>query len=758
MLEHRGRIGAVEWGAACGGCLLGDDVAVNDSSIGPSSPAGPAGRGGAGGKRALARREVPVEAPALDSLLRCLVRLSYEFGKPVTEGEVRAAVPLDPGGMTVDQFCRAAQRLNYQVRRVARVTSRTLADMPAPYLLLGRRGAPARLALGHRDGGLALFDGGTGEVIELPYQTAAAVVAEAILVKPQAAVAGGRSWQALASRRVRGVLRELLLASLVINILALALPLFTMTVFNKVVGQQALDTLAVLVVGMVVVLSFEAVLRVIRGYVAAHTGARLDALIGSEVMHHFLSLPYARFERASTGTMGERIRQLDTVRAFFTSQLPVQIVDVAFTVLFLAVLFFIHPTMAFLTLGVAPLMIGVAALLHWRQLKLIKQIFEAQAAKASALNESINNALTVKSLALEPEMERRWEGRLASTAYTSYRAGNLSNIAATLGHLLQMAASLAILSVGAVLAIKGEMTVGALIACNMLASRVLVPLRVIATAWHQVQETKEAFRRINEVMEEPAESPPGTASPTPELRGRIQFEAVDFSFEPGQAPTLRQIDLSIDRGSVVGIIGPSGSGKSTLAKLMQGLYRPSGGRVTIDGTDVQHMSLQALRQQIGVVPQDNQLFAGTVRENIQMGALSRDPDRVVAVAKFVGAHDFIQRLSKGYETVLGERGIGLSNGQRQLLCIARALVRNPRILILDESTSDLDPVAEDFLLRNLQRAARGRTVVIVTHRLAPLAIADRVALLIDGRVERVGPPAEVIAFAKTRMAEVAMPR
>jgi HlyB family type I secretion system ABC transporter len=758
MLEHRGRIGAVEWGAACGGCLLGDDVAVNDSSIGPSSPAGPAGRGGAGGKRALARREVPVEAPALDSLLRCLVRLSYEFGKPVTEGEVRAAVPLDPGGMTVDQFCRAAQRLNYQVRRVARVTSRTLADMPAPYLLLGRRGAPARLALGHRDGGLALFDGGTGEVIELPYQTAAAVVAEAILVKPQAAVAGGRSWQALASRRVRSVLRELLLASLVINILALALPLFTMTVFNKVVGQQALDTLAVLVVGMVVVLSFEAVLRVIRGYVAAHTGARLDALIGSEVMHHFLSLPYARFERASTGTMGERIRQLDTVRAFFTSQLPVQIVDVAFTVLFLAVLFFIHPTMAFLTLGVAPLMIGVAALLHWRQLKLIKQIFEAQAAKASALNESINNALTVKSLALEPEMERRWEGRLASTAYTSYRAGNLSNIAATLGHLLQMAASLAILSVGAVLAIKGEMTVGALIACNMLASRVLVPLRVIATAWHQVQETKEAFRRINEVMEEPAESPPGTASPTPELRGRIQFEAVDFSFEPGQAPTLRQIDLSIDRGSVVGIIGPSGSGKSTLAKLMQGLYRPSGGRVTIDGTDVQHMSLQALRQQIGVVPQDNQLFAGTVRENIQMGALSRDPDRVVAVAKFVGAHDFIQRLSKGYETVLGERGIGLSNGQRQLLCIARALVRNPRILILDESTSDLDPVAEDFLLRNLQRAARGRTVVIVTHRLAPLAIADRVALLIDGRVERVGPPAEVIAFAKTRMAEVAMPR
>jgi len=733
---------------------------LNDGRPGVAPNPGSArpGREKAEGRRALARREAPAaEAPALDSLLRCLVRLSYEFGKPVTEGEIRAAVPLDASGMTVEQFCRAAQRLNYQIRRVGKVSSRTLADMPAPFVLLGRRGAPARLALGHRDGALALFDGGTGEIIELPYQSAATLVDEAILLKPQGAAAS-LSWQTLASKRVRSVLRELLLASFVINVLALGLPLFSMTVFNKVVGQQALDTLAVLAIGMVVVLGFESVLRVIRGYVAAHTGARLDALIGSEVMHHFLALPFARFERASAGAMAERVRQLDTVRSFFTSQLPIQIVDVGFTLVFLAVMFFIHPVMAFLTLAVAPFMVGVAVLLHWRQMKLINQIFEAQAAKASALNESINNALTVKSLALEPEMERRWESRLATAAFASYRASNLANVSATLGYMLQMIASLAILSIGAVLAIEGEMTVGALIACNMLASRVLVPLRSIAAGWNHVQETREAFRRINEIMQEPAESPPGTASPTPELRGRIQLEAVDFSFEPGLPPTLRGVDLSIERGTVIGIIGPSGSGKSTLAKLMQGLYRPTGGRVTIDGTDVQHMSLQALRQQIGVVPQDNQLFAGTVRENIQLGALARDPDRVVAVAKFVGAHDFIQRLPKGYETVLGERGVGLSNGQRQLLCIARALVRNPRVLILDEATSDLDPVAEDFLLRNLQRAAKGRTIVIVTHRLAPLAIADRVALLIDGRIERVGPPAEVIAFAKTRMAEVAMPR
>ena len=731
-------------------------------------------RRGAGPQAGAARQAVvPQRAAALpdlapvDSLLRCLVRLSYEFGRPVSEGEVRAAVPLDPAGMTPEQFLRAADRLNYQVRRLPGIGRGDLAEMPAPFVLVGRRGAPARLALGHipaepgkpGGSGLQLFDGGTGETIELGYDTAATVAAEAILVKPRPQVVSEQpSWRSLAGRRVRGVLKELLLASFVINVLALAMPLFTMTLFNKVVGQQALDTLAVLVVGMVVVFAFEGVLRIIRGYVAAHTGARLDSLIGSEAMHKFLSLPMQRFENQSAGLMVERIRQLDTIRAFFTSQMPMHAVDLGFTLVFLLVLFFIHPLMAGITLLAAPVMVGVALALHHRQKALINQTFEAQAAKASAMNEVVNNALTVKSLALEPEMERRWESRLAAAAYTSYRAGNLANIGSAIGHVLQMIASLSILSFGAYLAIEGEMTVGALIACNMLASRVLVPLRVIASAWHQIQETKAAFRRIDEIMEEPSESPPGTSSPTPDLKGRIQLERVSFTFQPELPPVLREVDLTIEKGSVVGIIGPSGSGKSTLAKLLQGLYKPASGRVTIDGTDIQHLSLPALRQQIGVVPQDCQLFAGTVRENIALGAQQRDPERIVAVAKFVGAHEFIQRLPKGYETPVGERGQGLSNGQRQLICIARALIRNPRILVLDEATSDLDPVSEDFFLRNLQRASRGRTIVIITHRLAPLAIADRVALVIDGRVERVGPPAEVIAFAKTRMAEVAMPR
>ena len=262
-----------------------------------------------------------------------------------------------------------------------------------------------------------------------------------------------------------------------------------------------------------------------------------------------------------------------------------------------------------------------------------------------------------------------------------------------------------------------------------------------------------AFKRIDGLMTEAVESPPGELAPMPALIGDIVFDRVTYRADEQGPAILQDADFSISAGEILGIVGPSGSGKTTIANLVQGLFKPAAGRVLVDGTDIAHITPAQLRAQIGAVPQDVQLFTGSVRENIAMGVADKDPGRVVAVAKFVGAHDFIQRLPQGYNTVLGERGQGLSNGQRQLLCIARALIRNPRILVLDESTSALDPATEEQLLRQLKSNARGRTVIMITHRLAPLAIADRVALLMDGRIERIGSPTEVMAYARIRMAE-----
>jgi ABC-type bacteriocin/lantibiotic exporter with double-glycine peptidase domain len=314
-------------------------------------------------------------------------------------------------------------------------------------------------------------------------------------------------------------------------------------------------------------------------------------------------------------------------------------------------------------------------------------------------------------------------------------------------------ALLAVVVVGVHEIASHRLSVGGLVAANMLAIRALQPMRQIVSAWHQLQAARAAFAQLEELMAEPVEALPGAAAPMPPLAGRISLEGVGWRAEPGAPDILQGADLSIEPGEILGIVGPSGSGKTTLANLIQGLYRPTAGRVLFDGTNVAHLPAAQLRAQIGCVPQDIQLFAGSVLDNIALGIAEKEQDRVAAAAKFVGAHDFIQRLPQGYDTVLGERGQGLSMGQRQLLCIARALIRNPRILILDEATSALDPASEEHLLRQLKGTLRGRTVIMITHRLAPLAIADRVALLIDGRIERVGSPTDVMAHARIRMAE-----
>jgi HlyB family type I secretion system ABC transporter len=696
----------------------------------------------------------------VDVLLRCMLYLAQQFGRPVSEADIRALAPIPDSGMSEVTFRHVAQRLGFKVGAFE-INLKTLPEAPAPFVLLCSGDVPPVIVSSSSARGYVLVDVVQGrtrtvsgdELLELGYRV--------LLVKPPAAgmaapgVNQGQGWRALFNERVRRVLGELIAASFIINILALATPLFMMVVFNKIIGQGAIDTLNVLLVGMLVVYLFDFVLRSVRGYIASHTGARLDALISGEVVHHLVHLPFLHFERTPTGLIAERLRQLDVLRGFFTGQMPVLIIDLLFVAFFLLALFAISPTMGAITVAAIPFFVLMSWIAHRSQRQIMNESFMALAAKGSALSETVTNAVTVKSLGLESEIEKRWQSRVALSAWTGFRANNLSNIIGTLSGMLQVLVTLLIVYVGAAAIVDHTLSIGALVAANILAGRALAPMRQVVGALHSLQSVQLAFKRLDEIMLVPTETAPGELAPLPPLKGEIGFERVYFRFDDDSPPILHNVDLHIDAGSVIGIIGPSGSGKTTLSNLLQGLYQPSAGRVLVDNTDVAHISPAQLRSQYGVVPQDVQLFAGTVRENIAMGVADKDPARVVAVAKFVGAHGFIQRLPQGYNTVIGERGVGLSAGQRQLVCIARALIRNPRIIILDEATSALDPATEEQLLRNLKRNARGRTIVIITHRLAPLNIADKVALVIDGRVERVGAPQEVIAFARVRMAEAA---
>ena len=696
--------------------------------------------------------------PRVDVLMHCLIKITHYYGRPITESDLRAATPIPPNGMNLAVFERAAQRLGYKTGR-QKADKSHLAAMPTPFITIPKKGRVARLVVDRDEDDLVLLNPFNGERAHVPPEALAAEMAEAILIKPDTGVgdkrkrhnAPGGSWRGLVTSRLKGVLWELGIASLVINLFALLAPLFTMTVYNKVIGQAALDTLTVLAIGMITIYLFEFVLRVVRGYVSSHTGARLDALIGGEVVHRLLHQPFSYFEGAASGQISERLRQLDTIRNFFTGQMPMTVVDLAFVSLFVIALFFISPIFAAIALGAIPVFVLISLVFHRKQKGLIEQSFTALAAKSSALNETVNNAVTIKSLGLESDVERRWEGRLAATAWHGFKAHNLSNWLGSLTTTLQQVIGLSVIFIGAHLVIEGELTIGALIASSILVTRAIAPMRQVVTAWYQVQEVKAAFNRLGEIMEAEPEEEPGDIAPQPPLKGDIKVDEVSYSFDPNQPPILRNVSLEFGSGEVVAVIGPSGSGKSTLVKILQGLYVPDHGRVLIDGTDIRHISRATLRAQLGVVPQENQLFAGTVRENIMIGQPLDAPERAVAAAKFVGAHDFIQQLSRGYDTPIGERGFGISAGQRQLLCMARALIRNPRILILDEATSALDPAAEEALLVNLRRHARGRTIIIVTHRMAPLSIADKAVLLINGQVDKIGPPKEVVAYARERM-------
>ncbi len=695
-------------------------------------------------ERPAAPQEPAAGRRLVDTLLISLLRLTQEFGRPLGEADLRAACPVPDTGMTTGVFLLAAERLGIKARR-APFTAANAAELPTPFVLLARAEVGAFVILGRDGDGFSAFRAADGATVRLSVLEALALGQQVLLAAP---AIERSSWRDRAIAKVKGVAGELILASVIVNLFALASPLFVMTVYNKVIGQQALDTLGVLALGMAILYAFDLVLRAIRGYISSHTGARMDALIGGEAVHRLLHLPYRHFEETPTGVVAERVRQLETIRQFFTGQMPMLLVDLMFVVVFLGALYYLNPLIGQVVAAAIPVFIAISALFHRAQKRLIEQNFTALAAKTSMLNETVANAITVKALGLESEIERRWGARLALSAVTAFRANNLANVISVVGNVLQQMVGLAIIVFGARLVIAGELSVGALIAANLLGSRAIAPMRQVVSAWNQLQEVRAAFRRLDEIMEQPIESEPGDRLPAPTLGGEIAFEHVRFSYGPEHAPALDDLDLVIERGEVVCIMGPSGSGKSTLIKLALGLYQPDAGRILIDGTDIAHVSPHSLRRQIGVVPQEIQLFAGTVRDNISIGAPGTDHARVVAAARLAGADDFIQRLPHGYDTVLAERGGGLSAGQRQLICIARALVREPRMLIMDEPTGALDAASEAGLLRRLKQLAGALTIIIVSHRSAPAAIADRIVVLVEGKVVAAGSPSEIARLTR----------
>jgi ATP-binding cassette subfamily B protein len=539
------------------------------------------------------------------------------------------------------------------------------------------------------------------------------------------------------------------LASLMLLILALALPIYFQVVIDKILVHGSFSTLQVLSFGMLAVLAFDAGFNFLRGYLLNFATSRIDIRIATRTFARLLSLPMHYFGRSHAGVIIQHMQQADKIREFLTGRLFFTLLDAAALVVFLPALFLYSPALTavvvFFSLALAAFL---AVLIPFFKRRLLS-LYKAEGERQSFLVETIRGMETVKSLSLEPVQRRKWDEKAARAVDMRLGVGGIS-VSATAGMgFLEKLMSLAIPWIGVYLVFERQMSVGALIAFQMLASRVSQPLLQIVSLIHEYQEKALAVRMLASIMNEAPERPASAGGMRPPVRGEVSFERVTFRYAPGAPPALSDVSLTFAAGSFVGIVGRSGSGKSTLGRLIQGLYAVESGVVRLDGHDVREFDLAHLRRHIGVVLQENFLFRGTVRENIGVSRPSATLSEIAWAAKLAGADEFIARLPKGFDTPLEENASNLSGGQRQRLAIARALLSHPKALIFDEATSALDAESEEIIQNNLAAMARGRTTIMISHRLSMLAGADLIVVMEQGRVADSGTHQELLARCET---------
>ena len=553
------------------------------------------------------------------------------------------------------------------------------------------------------------------------------------------------TWFLGAIHKYRQQLAEVLVASFFLQLFALASPLFFQVVIDKVLVHRSIGTLDVLVIGLLGMALFETILGILRTYLFSHATNRIDVELGARLFQHLLALPTAYFQVRRVGDSVARVRELENIRTFLTSSALTLVIDLFFTFVFLGVMFLYSPLLTGIVFAGFPFYVGISAGATPRFRQLLDEKFKRGAESQAFLVESVAGVETLKAMAVEPQMQRRWEEQLAGYVAASFRVLRLGNTASNSVQFVNKVVMAGILYFGARLVISGDLTVGELVAFNMLAGRVSQPVLRLAQIWQDFHQARLSVERLGDILNtapEPKFNPARAALPN--IRGDVTFDHVVFRYRIDGPEVLHDVSFNVSAGQIIGVVGPSGSGKSTVAKLIQRLYVPERGRVLVDGVDLAMVDTSWLRRQIGAVLQENVLFNQSIRDNIALPDPAMPIERVVDAAKLAGAHDFILELPEGYDTIVGERGASLSGGQRQRIAIARALVTNPRILIFDEATSALDYESERIIQDNMQRIAQGRTVFVVAHRLSTVRRSNRIITIDRGRLAEDGTHEELI--------------
>jgi len=677
-----------------------------------------------------------------DPGLMALVLVARFHGIAADVEQLRHAAAIKSAQFTPQDLVLAARSIGLKAREV-RTTAARLSKTPCPALILEENGQHFILANCDGQKALTLELGASAPIARTPDEVIQRSGGRMLLFASRASLAGDLarfdfSWFIPAVVKYRRLLLEVLLVSAVLQLFGLISPLMFQVVMDKVLVNRAYNTLNVVCIALLVSSVFEVLLTGLRNYVFSHTTNRIDVELGARLFRHLLTLPMAYFGARRVGDTVARVRELENIRSFLTGQALTAVIDLFFSFIFIGVMCIYSVWLTMIVVISLPVYAGISAALNPALRSRLNEKFARGADNQSFLVETISGAETVKSMAVEPQFTRRWDNQLAAYVLAGFRVSNIGNIGQQLIQLVGKLVTLTSLFFGAKLVIDGKLSVGQLIAFNMMSQRVAAPVLRLAQLWQDFQQIGISMSRLGDILNSRTELPPSRQA-MPPLRGDISFENVKFRYRVDGPLILNDVSLDIKAGDVIGIVGRSGSGKSTLTKLLQRLYVPEGGRVRIDGMDLALADPAWLRRQIGVVLQENLLFNRSIRQNIAVTDPGIPLEAVIHAAKLAGAHEFISEMQEGYDSIVGEHGSNLSGGQRQRLAIARALVTNPRILIFDEATSALDFETERVIQNNMRSMCQGRTVIIIAHRLSAVRHANHIFAMDKGQiVERGG--------------------
>lgn len=689
----------------------------------------------------------PGGGATIDTGLICLVMLARYHMVAADPHQLAHEFKPEQGGFGSTEILLAARKLGLRVRRIV-VKAARLATTPLPAIGAWQDGGFFILARAEA-GKVLVQDPQVARPIELSTEEfTQRWTGELILATSRASIAGDLakfdfSWFIPAVVKYRRLLGEVFAVSLVIQLFALVTPLFFQVVMDKVLVHRSFTTLDVIAIGLLAVVTFEVILTALRSYVFAHTSSRIDVELGARLFRHLLNLPLAYFRARRVGDSVARVRELENIRSFLTGNAITVVLDLVFSVVFLAVMLYYSVWLTLIVIASLPcyflLSLSFTPTLRAR----LNEKFNRGAENQSFLVETVSGVETLKASAVEPQWIRKWDNQLAGYVQAGFKATAIGTVANAGVTYVSKLVTVGTMWLGARLVIDGELTVGQLIAFNMLSGNVAGPVMRLAQLWTDFQQVGISMQRLGDILN--ARTEVHAARPAlPPLRGRIDFDQVAFRYRPGAQLALRGVSLSIAAGETIGIVGRSGSGKSTLTKLVQRLYQPEQGRVLIDGVDIATIDASSLRRQIGVVLQENVLFNRSIRDNIALHDPGMPLAQIMRAAQLAGAHEFIAELPEGYETMVGEQGATLSGGQRQRIAIARALLSNPRILIFDEATSALDYESERIIQANMREICKGRTVLIIAHRLSAVRETHRIIVMDRGEIVDAGQHADLV--------------